>query len=85
MSENDVRCLFQHLKQAGPGDPAAPKTFCLPLLPSGPGGVHRVLLHRARPLVLAERRELSQSSIQYTSRSNRLCSNPTFSMDHLKY
>ena len=38
---------------AGPGDPAAPKTDCLPLLPSGPGGVHRVLLHRARPLIQA--------------------------------
>ncbi|MDF2459038.1 MAG: hypothetical protein K0S79_1454, partial [Nitrospira sp.] len=35
---------------AGPGDPAAPKTICLPLLPSGPGGIHRVLLHRAQPL-----------------------------------
>ena len=35
---------------AGLGDPAAPKTICLPLLPSGPGGVHRVLLHRAQPL-----------------------------------
>jgi hypothetical protein len=36
--------------KAGPGDPAAPRTNCLPLLPSGPGGVHRVLLHRAQPL-----------------------------------
>jgi hypothetical protein len=46
-----AECLLQHLiKKAGPGDPAAPKTFCLPLLPSGPGGVHRVLLHRAQPL-----------------------------------
>ena len=33
----------------GPGDPAAHRTNRLPLLPSGPGGVHRVLLHRARP------------------------------------
>jgi hypothetical protein len=41
---------FNILNLAGPGDPAAPRTFCLPLLPSGPGGVHRVLLHRARPL-----------------------------------
>ena len=36
----------------GPGDPAAHRTDCLPLLPSGPGGVHRVLLHRAQPLIL---------------------------------
>jgi len=35
---------------AGPGDPAAHRTDRLPLLPSGPGGVHRVRLHRARPL-----------------------------------
>ena len=52
-----AECLLQHLiKKAGPGDPAAPKTFCLPLLPSGPGGVHRVLLHRAQPLNLARPR-----------------------------
>ena len=35
--------------EVGPGDPAAHRTNRLPLLPSGPGGVHRVLLHRARP------------------------------------
>jgi len=35
--------------KVGPGDPAAHRTNRLPLLPSGPGGVHRVLLHRARP------------------------------------
>src|SRR3972149_8754641 len=35
---------------AGPGDPAAHRTDRLPLLPSGPGGVHRILLHRAQPL-----------------------------------
>ena len=35
----------------GPGDPAAHRTTYLPLLPSGPGGVHRVLLHRAQPLL----------------------------------
>jgi hypothetical protein len=35
---------------AGPGDPAAHRMDRLPLLPSGPGGVHRILLHRARPL-----------------------------------
>jgi hypothetical protein len=34
----------------GPGDPAAHRIDRLPLLPSGPGGVHRILLHRARPL-----------------------------------
>ena len=44
----------QFSKKAGPGDPAAPKTFCLPLLPSGPGGVHRVLLHRAQPFILTD-------------------------------
>ena len=38
------------LKKVGPGDPAAHRTDRLPLLPSGPGGVHRVLLHRAQPL-----------------------------------
>src|SRR5215831_8775485 len=51
---------------AGLGDPAAPKTFCLPLLPSGPGGVHRVLLHRAQPLKLQSclsRRPLSQGAL----------------------
>ena len=37
-------------REAGPGDPAAPRLACLPLLPSGPGGVHRILLHRAQPL-----------------------------------
>ncbi len=31
-----------------PGDPAAPKSDCLPLLPSGPGGVHRLLLRRTQ-------------------------------------
>ena len=39
---------------AGPGDPAAHRTDRLPLLPSGPGGVHRVLSHRAQPLVHIE-------------------------------
>ena len=38
------------MKKVGPGDPAAHRTNRLPLLPSGPGGVHRVLLHRAQPL-----------------------------------
>src|SRR6476660_7516373 len=42
------------IREAGLGDPAAPKTVCLPLLPSGPGGVHRVLLHRAQPLILTD-------------------------------
>ena len=37
-------------REVGPGDPAAHRTGCLPLLPSGPGGVHRVPLHRAQPL-----------------------------------
>jgi hypothetical protein len=37
-------------RKAGPGDPAAHRTDRLPLLPSGSGGVHRVLSHRARPL-----------------------------------
>ena len=36
--------------EVGPGDPAAHRTGCLPLLPSGSSGVHRVLLHRAQPL-----------------------------------
>jgi len=39
--------------KTGPGDPAAHKPICLPLLPSGPGGVHRSLLHRAQPLRFA--------------------------------
>ena len=38
--------------EVGPGDPAAHGTGCLPLLPSGPGGVYRVPLHRAQPLFL---------------------------------
>ena len=37
-------------KKPGPGDPAAHRIACLPLLPSGPGGVHKILLHRAQPL-----------------------------------
>ena len=31
------------------GTPAAPKSDCLPLLPSGPGGVRRLLLRRTQP------------------------------------
>jgi len=43
--------IFRRAKEkAGPGDPAAPRLACLPLRPSGPGGVHRILLHRAQPL-----------------------------------
>ena len=42
------------MKKVGPGDPAAHRTNRLPLLPSGPGGVHRVLLHRAQPLKYIE-------------------------------
>jgi hypothetical protein len=38
------------LMKRGPGDPAAQRRASLPLLPSGPGGVQRFLLHRARPL-----------------------------------
>ncbi len=34
----------------GPGDPAAHRLACLPLLPSGPGGVYKIPLHRAQPL-----------------------------------
>ena len=34
----------------GLGDPAAHRLTCLPLLPSGSGGVHKILLHRAQPL-----------------------------------
>ncbi|CUS34963.1 hypothetical protein COMA2_20015 [Candidatus Nitrospira nitrificans] len=41
-------------QRVGLGDPAAHKTDCLPLLPSGSGGVHRVLLHRAQPLFSIE-------------------------------
>jgi hypothetical protein len=44
-------CVY---REAGPGDPAAHRTGCLPLLPSGPGGVHRVPLHRAQPLFSCE-------------------------------
>src|SRR6267143_5375413 len=45
-------CTFtiSRKRRAGPGDPAAHRTDRLPLLPSGPGGVHRVLSHRAQPL-----------------------------------
>ena len=31
-----------------PGTPTAPKSDCLPLLPSGPGGVRRLLLRRTQ-------------------------------------
>ena len=41
------------IKKPGPGDPAAHRLVCLPLLPSGPGGVHKILLHRAQPLFCA--------------------------------
>src|SRR6476659_8902858 len=50
------------IREAGLGDPAAPKTVCLPLLPSGPGGVHRVLLHRAQPLILTRHSETERQS-----------------------
>ena len=43
-------CMLPHTDKVGPGDPAAHRTGCLPLLPSGSSGVHRVLLHRAQPL-----------------------------------
>jgi hypothetical protein len=33
-----------------PGAPVSPRTVCLPLLPSGPGGVHSVLPHRTQCL-----------------------------------
>jgi hypothetical protein len=45
-------------REVGPGDPAAHRTGCLPLLPSGPGGVHRVPLHRAQPLFSYETRRI---------------------------
>ena len=48
-------CGAPSLSNAGPGDPAAHQTIRLPLLPSGPGGVHRVWLHRAQPLSLGAR------------------------------
>ena len=33
-----------------PGNPVSPRTVCLPLLPSDPGGVHSVLPHRTQRL-----------------------------------
>ena len=49
-AEDGIREL---VRSRGLGDvykrQAAHRTNRLPLLPSGPGGVHRVLLHRARP------------------------------------
>ena len=53
----------------GPGDPAAHRTDCLPLLPSGPGGVHRVPLHRAQPLIL-KRGSPVQSTLKISVRSH---------------
>ena len=40
------------VQKSGPGDPAAHRLAFLPLLPSGPGGVCRILLHRAQPLLI---------------------------------
>jgi len=51
-SNPELRTQHPSLRgRAGPGDPAAHRTDRLPLLPSGPGGVHRVLSHRAQPLL----------------------------------
>jgi len=38
--------------QLQPGTPAAPRRDCLPLLPSGPGGVRRLLPRRTQPSTL---------------------------------
>jgi len=62
-----LRCTFSPLMdkgQAGPGDPAAHRTDRLPLLPSGPGGVHRVLLHRAQPLYPHNHSEMERHLIR---------------------
>ena len=37
------------LRRLGPGAPSAPRGSCLPLLPSGPGGVHKSLSRRTQP------------------------------------
>ncbi len=37
-----------HASRLQSGNPAAPKSDCLPLLPSGPGGVRRLLLRRTQ-------------------------------------
>ncbi len=42
--------LFMICLVESPGKPAAHKSAYLPLLPSGPDGVHKILLHRARTL-----------------------------------
>ncbi len=47
-SQNSVS-LSTSSKKVGPGDPAAHRLARLPLLPSGPGGVRRIPLHRAQP------------------------------------
>ena len=46
--------LVRIAKKPGPGDPVAHRLACLPLLPSGPGGVHKILLHRAQPLSVVD-------------------------------
>jgi len=38
--------------ELGLGDPAAPESNCLPLLPSGPDGIHSVSPRRTRPSTL---------------------------------
>ena len=43
-----------------PGEPAAPAEICLPLLPSGPDGVHRSAPHRARHRPQLRKRSVSE-------------------------
>ena len=53
--------------RVGPGDPAAHRTDRLPLLPSGPGGIHRVLLHRAQPLLTNSSRSIINAAVNPSS------------------
>src|SRR5205814_8624059 len=43
------RCAIQLPEEEGPGEPAARPRDCLPLLPSGPDGVHKLGLRWAWP------------------------------------
>ena len=45
----DAILRLAQASQLGPGIPASPGVYYLPLLPSGPDGVHSSPPHRTRP------------------------------------
>ena len=57
-----------------PGFPVSPKTGCLPLLPSDPGGVHSVLPHRTQRLT--KRREYTNLSLHKSTQRRGWDLNP---------